>query len=215
MMRERLSLHWKVLLTCSLSGDIHAEGEVIEGYVLDAFNARVEGNDAKRTGAGDKALRGQGGSDAAHRLADDVEVTHVAEVRLVDRVRAESLGQAEAEELRASVGGGVEAGQVGSALGSGVGIVEIVLIDEVVGGEIPPACIRVNARSRPCCRREFRSAMSGKTVGADVGLRDVLQQVHGRSRPDGLGNHAVGKDLRVRLAGCDGSAELVDSCCAR
>ena len=55
----------KGIVDLALSGDIDADGEVVEGDVLDAFNAWVEGNNAERACAFDETLRGQRRSDAA------------------------------------------------------------------------------------------------------------------------------------------------------
>ena len=68
-------------------------------------------------------------------------------MRFVHGVGTVGFGESKAEQLGASVGGGVEAGDVGSALRGGIRIIQVVLIDKVVGGEISQACIRIEARS--------------------------------------------------------------------
>ncbi len=84
-------------------------------------------------------------SRAADGLAEIGEVAHVAEVEFVDRGGAEGLGVAEREELGAAGGERVEAGDAGAALRDGVGIVEIEVVDEVIGGEQAEAGVGIDA----------------------------------------------------------------------
>src|SRR5579862_3227224 len=100
----------------ALTGYVDADGEIVEGHVLDTLDALVQRNNAQRSLARNKSLRGQGWPHTAGGLADDVGKAHVAEVRFIDGVRAKSLHVAKAEQLRAAVRQRVEAGNTGSAL---------------------------------------------------------------------------------------------------
>ena len=99
-----------------------------------------------------KALRNQAYVRSAHRLAEVGEVAHIAEVEFIDRRGVEGLGIAQGEQLRAAGGEGIEAGNAGAALRHWVRIVEIEVVDEVVGGEQAPAAYSHRGGPRPCRR---------------------------------------------------------------
>ena len=125
-------------------GDGYAHDEGGEGDVLDTFELRGLDEDASVIRAGE-ALRGQADAETAFRLADDVGVAKVAEVKLVDGVCADDLGVSKGKELRAADKEGVEARDAGAGDGAGVGVVEAVVVDEVVGGELAEAAVAVDA----------------------------------------------------------------------
>ena len=66
-------------------------------------------------------------------------------MKFVDGVRADDFGVAEREELRSADKQGIEAGNAGSGHGAWIGIVEPVVVDEVVGGELAEAAVAVDA----------------------------------------------------------------------
>ena len=135
----------KGIVDLPLSGDIDTDGEVVEGNVLNTFNARVEGNNAEGVRTLHKALRGQAWPDAAHRLADNIEIPHIAEVRLVHHVVAKRPGQSETVQLRPPVGERIKTRYVGAALRGWIRIVQVVLVDEIISGEIAPPRVLVKA----------------------------------------------------------------------
>ena len=74
----------------ALSGDIDADGEIVEGDILNALNAVGQRNDAAAClSPSTNPCEARIGPTPPYRLADDVGVAHVAEVRLVHRVGAE------------------------------------------------------------------------------------------------------------------------------
>ncbi len=166
-------------------GDGNAHDEGGEGDVLDAFELRGLDEDAAVGGAGE-ALRGEADAEAAFWLADDVGVAEIAEVKLVDGVCADDLGVAEGEELGAADEERVEAGDAGAGDGAGVGIVEGVVVDEVVGGELAEAAVAVDA--------------DGALIVAD-GLREG-----GRWRIDSAPTLGEGMYWRRFFAGADHAA---------
>ncbi len=93
--------------------DGYAHDEGGEGDVLDAFELRSLNEDAF-VGRIGEALRGQTNTETAFRLADDVGVAQVAEVKLVDHVCADDLGVSERQELSAADKEGIEAGDTGA-----------------------------------------------------------------------------------------------------
>jgi hypothetical protein len=68
-------------------------------------------------------------------LADIVFVAKKTQVKFVNHCCAVNCREAGTDELRASLGEGVEAGNARAALRRGVGIVEPVIVKKVVKGE--------------------------------------------------------------------------------
>ena len=131
----------------ALAGDIHADGEIVEGDVLDAFDARVQRHDAQRPCAGDKALRRQRRPNSADRLSDDVGEAHVAEVGFVDGVRAERLVSPRLKSCARPCESALKPGTLAPPCAGRIGIVQRVLIEEVVSAQVAQAAsLQVEAR---------------------------------------------------------------------
>src|SRR5208283_5895034 len=84
--------------------------------------------------------------DAAHRLTDAVGESHIAEVKFIERIRAQRLSDAKAEQLCPPQGRGVKAGDVSATLACGVGIVLKEVVEGVVSGEGSPIGVGVNSQ---------------------------------------------------------------------
>ena len=131
---EKLSDHCVGVVHLRLAGDVHADSEIVKRDVFDAFDLRRQGHDAGITLGIDEALRNQAGPTPPTGCPTLFAFRMIAEVDLVDRGRAERLGQAEAQQLGPAQGDRVESGHVGAALRRWIGIIERVVVHEVVGG---------------------------------------------------------------------------------
>ena len=131
--------------------------ERVEDDILHSLDGRREGNNARRSDACHKALRSQRGSNATSGLADIVGISHIAESKLIDRCRTKCLRVAKADELRAAQIKGIESRNAGAALASRVGIVQGIVVEEIIGGEkSPSASIRIYPQASPCHPVESR-----------------------------------------------------------
>ena len=128
-------------------------------------------------------MRGEGDAEAAFRLADDVGVAQITEVKFVDDAGGEGFCVAKTDELSLAIGESIEARDGGSALLGGIGIVDAVVVEEIVGGELAPAAVGVDAAGGFVVADGFRKRRSGELVGAPVGGRNVFEQVESRSGP--------------------------------
>src|SRR5208282_2100076 len=66
--------------------------------------------------------------------------------------------------------------------------------EEIVGGEQPPVCVRVEANGALVVMQDLVESRSGEGVSARVGRRDVFQQVRARGCPSGSGDGGAGKN---------------------
>ncbi len=155
-------------------GDAQDEGG--EGDVFDAFELRGLDEDAASSRIRE-ALRDEADAKAAFRLADDVGVAQVAAVKLVDGVGSDDLGVADGEELSAADEERVEAGDTCSGDGAGKGIVEVVVVYEVVGGELADASVGIDARGAFVVADGLGEGRGGELILAYVRRRDVLKEV--------------------------------------
>ena len=170
------------------------------GEAVGDLKSVVDLNQLVGRGAGGRAvgvgesLGGEGHVASADGLAEVGVVAHETEVELIHHGRAERLCIAERQQLGAPGGEGVEAGNAGAALGDGIGIVEIELIDEVVGGEVSPARVGIEARAGLVVPDGLVVGRSGKGAGGRVGRGDVLQHALRRDRPGRLRDDGVGEN---------------------
>ena len=121
-----------------------ADGVGVEIDILDTLPFGIESNDAIRAVGIDKTLRCKADIATADRLAKIGIVTHVAQVKFVDRHGVETFCVAQRDQLRATGAQRVEAGNTGAALRNWIWIIEIEVVDEVVGGNQAPwrSCIQ-------------------------------------------------------------------------
>ena len=107
-----------------------AEIDLVEDDGFHSLGLWISRNNAVL--ADGESLRRKARADSALLLAQVVEIAHVAELEFIHQRRAEGLGVAQTCQLRPAVRQRVETGHVGSALLGGVGIVQIVVIDEII-----------------------------------------------------------------------------------
>ena len=124
--------------------------------VLHPFKLRRLNDDSGET------LRGERNAEAPARLADIVDVSQDADVEFVDSHGPENLGIAEAEHLRPADGQGIEAGDARAALCAGIWIVKPVIIEEIVGRELAPGRVRIDAAGSFIVPDGFRKSGRGK-----------------------------------------------------
>ena len=132
-----------------------ADRIAVEHDVLDALPSRIERHDTRRALRRDKALGGETDAGAAQGLAQIVVIANVAQVKLVDRVWAQNLCVSDRKELSAAGREGIEARNVRATLRRWVRIVEVVIVQKVVGGNQSPAGVSVKAQSLLCDRVQF------------------------------------------------------------
>ena len=111
------------------------------------------------------------------RLPDDVGVPQIAKVQFVYRFGAEDLGIAQRIELSATEIQRVETGYARSGYRTRIGIVEGVVVDEIVGRDMPHPIVDVDARGTLVVADGLGVGSARKSVVAGVGRRNVLQQV--------------------------------------
>ena len=151
------------------SSGIHAEGEVVKGNVFGAFDLRSQRVDGGIPGAIHETLGREAGTHTSLRLAYIVGVPEITQAEFVDHGWPEDLGQAQAHQLCSAQGGGIEARNTGAALRRGVGIVEAVVIKEVVSGKSSQAGITVDARPALVVAQGFIVRGRRKGTGSLIG----------------------------------------------
>src|SRR5579871_1987015 len=93
-----------------------------------------------------------------------------------------------------------EARHVGSALQSRIRIGDKVVVEHIVGGELPQArVILIDSYGSPVVSQRLVKRGTLKLAAAGVGRRDVVQQEFGRRGPGGLRNLGVRKDALRRI----------------
>ena len=107
-------------------------------------------------------------------------------MKFIERGLAEGDGVAEADQLGATVGGCVESGNAGSAGAGGIGIVERVLIEEVVAGERAFVMGPIGTQRAFVVLQGFGIGGGRKEPGGGVGFGDGCEQIVGRRGPGGL-----------------------------
>ena len=156
------------------------------------------------------------GPDAAPGLAHGVRVAHVAQVEFVQRRRAECDGVRQARQLRASVGGRVEARHARAARFPWD---KDCRANNGRGSSSPSACALPWSSPRaelPCCRLGSRPRFAvSNTAAPALGCGNRGQQIFGRSRPDGLRNLARGKDRAYGSPARHRLPQRRDSCAAQ
>src|SRR6202789_357877 len=180
-------------------GDRNAHHEGWERNVLYTLELRCLDEDASRSRAGE-ALRGQADAETAFRLADDVVVAEIAGMELIDDAGTDELGVAKREELRLADEESVEAGNAGPGHGAGRGVIEAIVVDEVVAGKLAEAGVAIDAKGALVVADGLRLGGGRELVGAYVGGRNVLQEVFTGSGPGGLRDDQIGEDA----LGCGG-----------
>src|SRR5262249_38839420 len=122
-------------------GDGGADDKRIKDDVLHALNCRSQGHNAGSSRTGDKTLGSETHSNATYRIANVVAVAHVVQTQFIYGVGVESLGLAQGYKLSPAKVFGAEAGNISATLSRGIGIVERVIVKEIIGGEEPPALV--------------------------------------------------------------------------
>ena len=147
-----------------------------------------------------KALRNQADARTAHRLAEIGDVAHIAQVEFIHCCRAEGLGIAQRKQLRAAGGDRIEAGNAGSALRYRIRIIEVEVVDEVVGRDQSPARIRIQPHGpfviaqAPGYRPRWQ-----RSVGS-IRCRNILKQFLRRNGPGrSAESMALGKTQSVEV----------------
>ncbi len=176
-------------------------GVAVEVEVFDSFACRVEGDDAAGAVCVDESLGDEADAFSAYGLAEVGEVAGVADVEFIDGGRAEALGVGEGDQLGAAGGESVEAGDAGSALGYGVGIVEGEVVNEVIGREQAGAGVCIDTDGSLVIAHGLVEGRCCETI-AGVGRGDVLQHALGGKRPcvlrnDGIWEDAIGRGCAV------------------
>ncbi len=134
-------------------------------------------------------------------LANIVYVAEEPQVKLVDGSGSEDLGITEGQLLRLANSERVKTGNARAALAAGIGIVQSVIVDEIVSGDLADARVGVDVSAGLVVPHGFRVGGSGELVDANVGCGNVLEQMLSGSRPDGLRNDGAGKNaLGARAA---------------
>ena len=178
-------------------GDRRADDEVVEDHILHALDRRPLGKNAGRAAAGHKPLRRQCGSHPAHRRSQDVDIAQVRGLQLVDRARTECPGVAQADQLGPALGRGIEPRHRRASLLRGIRIVQRVIVNRVVAGDLPPSGFRIDADRALVVAQRLVLGGGGELAVRQVGSGYVLQQVLRRSRPRGLRNHRTGKHAGI------------------
>ena len=132
-------------------GDRDAHDEGGKGDVLDAFELRRLHIDSRRSGAGNKALRGKAYAEAALGLPDDIGIAQIAEMKLVDGIRADQFVIAQREQLRAPDIQSIEAGYAGPGDRAWIRIVEVIVVDEVIARDLAQIGCSNRCGLNPCC----------------------------------------------------------------
>ncbi len=175
------------------TGDRHAHDEGRERDIFDAFKLRRLHDDARCARAGHKSLRRQAHAQAAVRLADVVRIANNAHMKFVHGRRTEDFRVAERDQLRSPDGQCVETGDAGAALLAGIRVVQPVIIEEIVAGELSPARVGVDPSRRFVISYGFRISRASKIDPRRYWAWDVLQQGQRGRRPRAHRNHGVGK----------------------
>src|SRR5208282_4168480 len=126
----------KSVVDLGFIGNGKSHDERWENNVLHAFKLRSLNDETGSAGAVHKSLRGEAHTQAAMGLANDIGVAKKSGMKLIDCAATEGLGIANAQKLRSAEGKRVEAGDAGSALLAGIGIVEAVVVKEIISGEL-------------------------------------------------------------------------------
>src|SRR5271168_3890662 len=96
------------------------------------------------------------------------------------------------DELSAAEVQGAEAGNARAALAGGIGVVELEVVDEVIGGEESTAvAVAVKADAALVVTHGFGLCTGGECACADIRKRDVLKQMLRRGGPRALRDYGV------------------------
>src|SRR6266849_1084427 len=157
-------------------GDRRTDDEGIEAHVLNALDLRRQRINAGRSRTCDKALRGERRTHTANGLAYIVGVAHETQAKLIHGGSAKSLGIPETDQLSASKGQGVESGDSRPSLPRGIRIVQPVVIEIVVRGQLPPMLtVGVYTETRLVVSYDLSLRGGRKSRVPSIGIGDVLQ----------------------------------------
>ncbi len=111
---------------------------------------------------------------------------------------AQYLGVRQRDHLRLADREGVEARNAGAALAARIRVVQTVIIDEIISGNLAEPRVCVDPAAAFVVSDGFRLRGGGKKVRADVRQRNVRQQACRRRRPRPGWDGRVGKNARRR-----------------
>ena len=119
----------------------------------------------------DKTLRLQGDTQTSMRLTDIVRISQEPDMKFVDRRGSQDFRVGDGDFLRAPDCQSVETRDARAALPAWIRIVEPVIVDKVVSGELSQARIGIDAASRFIVSDGFGERRSGEKIRSDVRLR--------------------------------------------
>ena len=149
--------------------------EAVEVQVLDALSLGIESDNAGCAVGIRKALRNQA-YVPRRRPADRDWCRSRIKLRWSSLTcrGTERLGIAQSDQLRPAGGDGIEARNAGAALRHRIRIIEIEVVDKVVGGKQAPSAIRIDADRALVIAHNLVEGGGSKAVGG-IRSRDVLE----------------------------------------
>src|SRR5271165_257513 len=176
------------------AGDGGSDDVIVEIDIFDSLVLGTSGNDARLTFRIHKSLTGKGGANPADRITEDVCVAKIRKVKLIDSSHAKGFRLTESQELSSSVRLSVETGNVCTALLSGIRIIERIIVEHVIGGELTKAPAD-SVNSTGCFVVAESLIVSGRRERAIgiIGRRDELQEIRSGSRPRRFWDHCIGE----------------------
>ena len=130
-------------------------------------------------------------------------------MKLVDGIGADQLVVAQRQQLRTPDKQRIEAGDARPANRAWIRIIEVIVVDEVIGRDLAQPAVPVDADRTLIVSNSLRKRRGGILACADVGRWNVLQQILTRRRPRALRNDSAGKDAGVGLSRCDSVAQTL------
>ena len=182
-------------------GNRNAHHKGRERDIFHALELRSLDDDTLRPRAGHKALRLKRHSQAAVRLANIVHISQEPDVKFIDRRWAEDLCIADCDFLGLPDRQSVKARDARAALPAGIRIVQPVVVNEIVTGDLAQSRICIHAGASFVIPHGLGIGGSRKQIGADVRRRNILQQMLGGRGPCRLRNNCARKNaLRTGIA---------------